>query len=72
MDTPKVSPLFKSYTSIILFLETILCTSITAEVRSGVVQNPWNEYNMVTLIFCREFILDASLFNLTGNIQWTS
>ena len=40
MDTPKVSPLFKSYTSIILFLETILCTSITAEVRGGVVQNP--------------------------------
>ena len=45
MDTPKVSPLFKPYTSVIFFLVIILCTSITAEVRSGVVQNPWNEYN---------------------------
>ena len=42
MDTPKVSPLFKPkpYTSVIFFLVIILCTSITAEVRSGVVQNP--------------------------------
>ena len=61
---------FRNFT--VLFLERILCTSSTAEVRNGVVQNPWNEYNMVTLIFCWEFILDASLFNLTGNIQWTS